>query len=80
MSVCRTVYLAAVGVRACRSVPISVLLMTVKIATEHGSQGPVLSSYLSIDLWMLCKGDHISTIEKLIYARKAFGYHFLSIV
>lgn len=49
-SVRRTIYLAVVGVRACRNVGITVQLLITYIAAQYDNMGPEVSFYLPIGL------------------------------
>lgn len=65
--ICGTVEWAVVGVLELWDVRISVLQMSINIATQGGCQGLVVSFYLLIVLWVMCRDENITDLLKLTY-------------
>lgn len=63
-----------------QDVRIPVSLMIITLSTRHRRQGPVVLVFMSIGLWMVCRGKHISILEQLKYILKEYGSKVFSIV
>lgn len=73
-------YLVVVDTRECRTVSISVLLLIVSSTTQHGCQGHVVSFYLPIGAWVVCRGEKIRDLENPIYTLKEIKCKLFSVV
>lgn len=76
----REVYLAHVDVRKCRGVSFAVLLITIHIGTQHECQSLAVSFQLRTKPWVICNGEHISSVEYLAYTLREFKLKLHSIV
>lgn len=58
-------YLALVGMSECEGIRVSVLLIIIDLATQHGCHGTVVLFHLHMGLGLVCRGKHISNFEQV---------------